>query len=315
MKRRHVIQAATLATPGRHAASRLLSGHRMSRGLAWRPAVLFWRRKRKTAQPLCVLTRTLENTVWAPHLHLHFNPQASDRSRDPASKTPVPGKTRSSGRHSILHRYHTHVLTIAAASSWVRPSTPLQNFYGRNAVAKRGRLLLRALPTIPAIVLPTLLARRLHCSEGLIQKGVASRAETTFLRMTLKVNTTRHHHNMQELRFRSVAVKGVLGLRADRSVDAQPKRARLPELVWSRPLQRAGDVTERRSDKELTIITPHAVGSHHTRDVTADAQPASATPLTKHAATLDPGLMDRLADDVIRRVERRLRIERERRGL
>jgi hypothetical protein len=30
---------------------------------------------------------------------------------------------------------------------------------------------------------------------------------------------------------------------------------------------------------------------------------------------LDPALVDRLADDVIRRVERRVRIERERRGL
>jgi hypothetical protein len=38
----------------------------------------------------------------------------------------------------------------------------------------------------------------------------------------------------------------------------------------------------------------------------------------KHAvrlASLDPALVDRLADDVIRRVERRLRIERERRGI
>jgi hypothetical protein len=31
--------------------------------------------------------------------------------------------------------------------------------------------------------------------------------------------------------------------------------------------------------------------------------------------TLDPGMMDRLTDDVIRRVERRVRIERERRGI
>jgi hypothetical protein len=32
-------------------------------------------------------------------------------------------------------------------------------------------------------------------------------------------------------------------------------------------------------------------------------------------AGLDPAAIDRLADDVIRRVERRIRIERERRGL
>jgi hypothetical protein len=33
------------------------------------------------------------------------------------------------------------------------------------------------------------------------------------------------------------------------------------------------------------------------------------------ATALDPFLADRLAEDVIRRIERRIRIERERRGL
>jgi hypothetical protein len=33
------------------------------------------------------------------------------------------------------------------------------------------------------------------------------------------------------------------------------------------------------------------------------------------AANFDPKLLDRLTDDVVRRVERRVRIERERRGI
>jgi hypothetical protein len=61
----------------------------------------------------------------------------------------------------------------------------------------------------------------------------------------------------------------------------------------------------------------------------AVATPAPATPASVRAETavtsraqqpsrttvLDPALVDRLADDVIKRVERRIRIERERRGL
>jgi hypothetical protein len=35
----------------------------------------------------------------------------------------------------------------------------------------------------------------------------------------------------------------------------------------------------------------------------------------KRAVALDPALAERLADDVIRRIDRRARIERERRGL
>ena len=46
---------------------------------------------------------------------------------------------------------------------------------------------------------------------------------------------------------------------------------------------------------------------------------AGVAPLLERAATqvtkLDPGVLDRLTDDVIRRVEQRMRIERERRGL
>jgi hypothetical protein len=40
-----------------------------------------------------------------------------------------------------------------------------------------------------------------------------------------------------------------------------------------------------------------------------------ARAVTASVTNLDPSLWDRLADDVIRRVERRVRIERERRGL
>jgi hypothetical protein len=151
--------------------------------------------------------------------------------------------------------------------------------------------------------------------EERIQKHVAKRAETTFSRTTLQVNTTRQHHNLQELWLRTVAKKNILGLRSERVVAPQAKRAHPPELLWRRPLQRSDDVTESRSEKELALATPQAVRSHRALDVTADAQPAATTPLTTSGATLDPGMMDRLTDDVIRRVERRIRIERERRGL
>jgi hypothetical protein len=51
---------------------------------------------------------------------------------------------------------------------------------------------------------------------------------------------------------------------------------------------------------------------------TPDTFPADAhkdAPPVLLAASVDARLLDRLTDDVIRRVERRIRIERERRGL
>jgi len=144
---------------------------------------------------------------------------------------------------------------------------------------------------------------------------VAKRAETTFSRTTLQVNTTRHHHNLQELWFRTGATKNIPGLRSERVVAPQAKWSHPPELLWRRPLQRSDDVTESRPEKELALVMPQAVRSHRAPNLTTDAHPAATTALTTSGATLDPGMMDRLADDVIRRVERRIRIERERRGL
>jgi hypothetical protein len=54
------------------------------------------------------------------------------------------------------------------------------------------------------------------------------------------------------------------------------------------------------------------------RDGAAAAPRADAPPADRRApavTSLDPVLVDRLTDDVIRRVERRIRIERERRGV
>jgi hypothetical protein len=47
----------------------------------------------------------------------------------------------------------------------------------------------------------------------------------------------------------------------------------------------------------------------------APSADTTRTRVPVRTADFDPGVLDRLADDVIRRVERRVRIERERRGL
>jgi hypothetical protein len=148
-----------------------------------------------------------------------------------------------------------------------------------------------------------------------MQKRVATQTETTFTRTTSRVNTTRHHHNLRDLQFRTVFTKEIPGVRSDRAEVPQRKRAHLPELVWRRPLTRPDDIRESRHENQAAPVTPNAVHSHRAPDVTVDTQPAITAPLTTHAATLDPAFMDRLADDVISRVERRIRIERERRGL
>jgi hypothetical protein len=52
-------------------------------------------------------------------------------------------------------------------------------------------------------------------------------------------------------------------------------------------------------------------GQEAARAVSTAMERATAPQITR----IDPGLLDRLTDDVIRRVEQKIRIERQRRGL
>jgi hypothetical protein len=88
------------------------------------------------------------------------------------------------------------------------------------------------------------------------------------------------------------------------------------ELVWRRG---------RRPPIVVTESEPHQSRSEPFQGPTVRSSPGqeaalAVAPAIERAAVaqvtkLDPGLLDRLTDDVIRRVERRIRIERERRGL
>jgi hypothetical protein len=81
-------------------------------------------------------------------------------------------------------------------------------------------------------------------------------------------------------------------------------------LVWRTESSTfAADAVERSisaaTSPVATFVTP----------ATAHFERSSATAETAPSRVLDPALMDRLAEDVMGRVERRIRIERERRGV
>jgi hypothetical protein len=87
------------------------------------------------------------------------------------------------------------------------------------------------------------------------------------------------------------------------------------DLVWRRNPPPATNSEIRSNLNTAGVVEPRSVNT------TGDDAPAGTVspsinrtqpqPITK----LDPALVDRLTDDVIRRVEQRARIERQRRGL
>jgi hypothetical protein len=104
-----------------------------------------------------------------------------------------------------------------------------------------------------------------------------------------------------------------------RDADATPaRRVRVvpsPQMTWrGAPTSPSGDVEllRPRSAPALAPAEPFVVVG--ARAVTSSVEAPSA-PSPVQMRELDPRVIDRLADDVIRRVERRARIERERRGV
>lgn len=100
-------------------------------------------------------------------------------------------------------------------------------------------------------------------------------------------------------------------------VTREPAFSRAPELIWRKDPSSRRDATRDASASE-----PQVAGrpTMTTAAGTAVAQPLSQLerPLMRKPVSLcdlEPTFVDRLAEDVIRRVERRARIERERRGL
>lgn len=91
---------------------------------------------------------------------------------------------------------------------------------------------------------------------------------------------------------------------------AHYRQPSLPQLVWRKQL-----VAASTSDATAQVNHSAAAGAAQHRARTQAALPPAAIATQLRVNQLDPALADRLATEVIRRVERSLRIERERRGL
>lgn len=102
--------------------------------------------------------------------------------------------------------------------------------------------------------------------------------------------------------------------------ERKPPRApaAAPSLVWRKPSPSApeGAAHPLDRDRESPTTSARANASASQADkVPTVAIMAQQAHEAVRANLLDSAVADRLADDVIRRVEKRLRIERERRGL
>jgi hypothetical protein len=315
MKRRSAIRAMKFVLASHAAASRFRSccwvaGARVAR----RPGILlFWRRKPKTSRHRHVGRTTQLSAIWAPQLNLHFGAKVSEKvSRESAPKNFGLNATRS--RYPVvLNRYRTTLRVVAAAAPGPRVYRSLKILYQQSRVALAAPGMEPSRQT-PATHAPTPLARQVHSSEERRRTRVISRTVRTFATKTLASNTAEYQHYTRELRFRTV-VRDALSPSSHSSARAELRLAGPPDLVWRRGPQPSASVMESHTGQIPSTATPS--GAHAVRSPEPVVQGATipAAPFSVHPANHDPAFIDRLTDDVIRKVERRVRIERERRGL
>ena len=88
------------------------------------------------------------------------------------------------------------------------------------------------------------------------------------------------------------------------------------ELVWRRKTQTVDEVheVEHRVGEFGPTLRPRTQATPIEKEL-AELKRVVETSVAQPVTKLDPSLVDHLADDVIRKVEKRVRIERERRGI
>lgn len=93
--------------------------------------------------------------------------------------------------------------------------------------------------------------------------------------------------------------------------------SRAPELIWRKePTSRKDAPGDAASSEPQVAGRPPTATAADTTVTQSSSQPERPpSPKPVSLSDLEPSFVDRLAEDVIRRVERRARIERERRGL
>lgn len=299
-----------------------------ARASRWTPALLRWARRGKrvgTGASVHTHTQMYSHThtqlhsqpsggSWTARLHLHFHLAALIRDSRSHELRRVFSTSRGSQGSQL------HVATRAPYSRIL-------------AAGKPPGAVTRTLPGARTSwqQLPSTVITRRAISQSAHQPNQATRE---YGRIFLPIARAARHSTQVQMARSSIRPSGhskergfAAGNRGDLAQQGRSARRELAknaapnlpswatkspvDLVWRAPAEQASPSAARAtSSREST----------HTTSVTASAQtpplPSNMTARTIVRATeLEPGLASRLADDVIRRIDRRARIERERQGM
>lgn len=321
MSERRLQVAGGLSLPARIAAARFVTRRRIRspRGEAWRPLALRWRSHRtRRPRARAGTTATTLTAIWQPLLHVHFNTIVNRLERLIESVATTPVSIARQARRSVL----THVWLHRRPADAPRGSLD----FNRTAPSVSTRTLLSGAPYLA----PRLPARRSPVSirTANARSGKSPQRSQLFERQVSVVRRVFLDDPVSPMRARRHPGGGGSVERTAAGESARALPAGFIDDVTSIRAHRAVDLSWRSAARPTTPPTVEERRASGTRAFVGDDRTANESAATPVITTTDTGappvverapfdavLLDRLTDDVIRRVERRVRIERERRGL
>ncbi|MDX6443400.1 MAG: hypothetical protein QOH71_474 [Blastocatellia bacterium] len=261
-------------------------------------------------------TRAVGPVVLFPQSHLHYTTHRNERTQH--ERVSVAATRLAATRALVVHHWpgfhaHTFSLQTRPANRALRPFFVPENLR-RNIEAgligppRSPRAAGSHSITPPAV--NRLRPREFQQTAELVRLGQWRKEQTPSFLM----QSRSWHHWLQIFHSRPLTTETV----PDRS---RPNKASqiqsdLPEeLVWRRAKRPATEVIEAERQQEVSAsVQRPTLRTFQTQEATPKSAPIER-PTAAQILSLDPGFLDRLTDDVIRRVEKRAQIERQRRGL
>ena len=291
----------------------------------WHPLTLRWRRSRRRIEPRRPAV-TVVNQTWASHSHFHLHAAGvagHAHERQQSSPVVTPGDRT----FQIIRTFHERTRTIRSLSVQTRRLSTVDNPHIRALPARACRPWPLGPNDAPDRVLrwPTNAQGPIAPESAIGQR----RAPSTPTRPQQRIA---QRHMVPAFEWRQTGGRWPLPIRtaapeprpsgdlafATRGRGKSRGFAQPAPIVW-RDAARA----QRSESEGIAQRNQRPPSTNRTSPVSASpdggaAREASA--LRQRTASVrlsdfEPGLVERLTDDVIRRVERRVRIERERRGL
>jgi hypothetical protein len=281
---------------------------------AWRALPLFWRRSPKWSRVWHPVRTPTQSAVWVPQVQLHFSVRIYEEWR--AFSSPARARlnmARPVPQCFMVSRDHP-TTRVFSATHPVRVYRTAVRVYQIKRPAFRVSTL-RVVPLRMALLgYQKSICNSVYYFEESRQRRVISETEKSFVCRIPTSTLVKPGYNAPNLRSRVPRKVGTP--KSAIQFHGRALSVRTPELIWHRAPQAPASIVEAPPNLESSPNAPGVFRSRRPAEETAVTEPSRAySPAHMNQSMLDPEFVDRLTDDVIRRVERRVRIERERRGL